>query len=58
MGRDDDKNYSDFLRDLIVAGRIKPSRIVSHRLPLRDAADAFKKFDARSDGYVKVVLEP
>lgn len=58
MGRDNDKRYNDFLRDLIVAGRIKPSRIVSHRLPLRDAADAFKKFDARSDGYIKVVLEP
>ncbi len=58
MGRDDDKNYNDFLRDLIVAGRIQPSRIVSHRLPLRDAADAFKKFDARSDGYIKVVLQP
>jgi len=58
MGRDDDKRYNDFLRDLIVAGRIKPSRIVSHRLPLRDAAEAFAKFDARSDGYIKIVLEP
>jgi glutathione-independent formaldehyde dehydrogenase len=58
MGRDHDKRYNDFLRDLIVAGRIQPGRIVSHRLPLRDAADAFQKFDARSDGYIKVVLEP
>jgi len=58
MGRDDDKRYNDHLRDLIVRGRIKPSSIVSHRLPLRDAADAFAKFDARSDGYTKVVLEP
>jgi glutathione-independent formaldehyde dehydrogenase len=58
MGRDDDKRYNDHLRDSIVRGRIKPSAIVSHRLPLRDAADAFAKFDARSDGYIKVVLEP
>jgi glutathione-independent formaldehyde dehydrogenase len=58
MGRDDDKRYNDHLRDLIVHGRIKPGKIVSHRLPLRDAADAFDKFDARADGYVKVVLEP
>jgi glutathione-independent formaldehyde dehydrogenase len=58
MGRDDDKRYNDHLRDLIVHGRIKPSKIVSHRLPLRDAANAFAKFDARADGYVKVVLEP
>jgi glutathione-independent formaldehyde dehydrogenase len=58
MGRDDDKRYNDHLRDLIVAGRIKPGKIVSHRLPLRDAADAFAKFDARTDGYIKVVLDP
>ncbi len=58
MGRDDDKRYNDRLRDAIVRGRIKPSAIVSHRLPLRDASDAFAKFDARSDGYIKVVLEP
>jgi glutathione-independent formaldehyde dehydrogenase len=58
MGRDDDKNYNDHLRDAIVRGRMKPSTIVSHRLPLRDAADAFAKFDARSDGYIKVILEP
>jgi glutathione-independent formaldehyde dehydrogenase len=58
MGRDHDKRYVDHLRDAIVSGRIKPSTIVSHRLPLRDAADAFAKFDARSDGYIKVVLEP
>jgi glutathione-independent formaldehyde dehydrogenase len=58
MGRDDDKRYNDHLRDSIVRGRIKPSVIVSQRLPLRDAADAFAKFDARSDGYIKIVLEP
>ncbi|HTU69831.1 MAG TPA: alcohol dehydrogenase catalytic domain-containing protein [Candidatus Baltobacteraceae bacterium] len=58
MGRDDDKQYNDFLRDAIVRGRIKPGTIVSHRLPLRDAADAFARFDARSDGYIKIVLEP
>ena len=49
MGRDDDKRYNDHLRDAIVSGRIKPSAIVSHRLPLREAPDAFAKFDARSD---------
>ena len=58
MGRDHDKRYNDHLRDAIVAGRMKPSAIVSHRLPLADAADAFAKFDARSDGYVKIILEP
>jgi glutathione-independent formaldehyde dehydrogenase len=58
MGRDHDKRYNDRLRDAIVAGRLKPGAVVSQRLPLRDAAEAFAKFDARSDGYIKVVLEP
>ncbi len=58
MGRDHDERYNAFLRDLIVAGRLKPSTIVSHRLPLADAPDAFRRFDRREDGYIKVVFDP
>jgi glutathione-independent formaldehyde dehydrogenase len=46
------------LRDLIIAGRARPSVIISHRLPLSDAPDAFRRFDRRQDGYIKVVLDP
>ncbi|RKH58848.1 glutathione-independent formaldehyde dehydrogenase [Corallococcus aberystwythensis] len=52
------KRYNHFLRDLIIAGRARPSMIVSHRLPLQDAPDAYRKFDARRDGYTKVILKP
>jgi len=58
MGRDHDKRYMAHLRDLIIAGRVKPSIVVSHRLPLSDAPDAFRRFDRREDGYIKVVLDP
>jgi glutathione-independent formaldehyde dehydrogenase len=58
MGRDHGKRYNAHLRDLMVAGRVKPSLIVSHRLPLADAADAFRRFDRRQDGYLKVILDP
>ncbi|HTK07854.1 MAG TPA: glutathione-independent formaldehyde dehydrogenase [Ktedonobacteraceae bacterium] len=58
MGRDDDERYNTQLRDLIISGRAKPGKIVSHRLPLSQAHDAFEKFDQRSDGYIKVVLDP
>jgi glutathione-independent formaldehyde dehydrogenase len=58
MGRDHDKRYNTQLRDLIIAGRAKPSEIVTQRLPLRDAPDAFRKFDQRIDGYIKVILDP
>jgi glutathione-independent formaldehyde dehydrogenase len=46
------------LRDLISAGRIKPSVVVSHRLPLAGAPEAFRRFDRRQDGYLKIVLDP
>jgi glutathione-independent formaldehyde dehydrogenase len=52
------KRYNTYLRDLIVAGRAKPSFIVSHRLPLEAAPDAYRKFDRRTDGYTKVILKP
>lgn len=58
MGQAPVKKYNVYLRDLIVAGKAKPSFIVSHRLPLSEAPDAYEKFDERSDGYTKVLLKP
>ncbi len=52
------KRYNAQLRDLIIAGRAKPSFVVSHELPLADAPVAYEKFDKRIDGYTKVVLHP
>lgn len=58
MGRDDDKRWNRKLRDMILTGAARPSRIVSHRLALEQAPDAFARFDARADGYIKVILRP
>ena len=52
------KAYNRYLRDLIAADRAKPSFIVSHSLPLNNAPDAYKHFDARDKGWTKVVLKP
>ncbi|KQO64291.1 glutathione-independent formaldehyde dehydrogenase [Curtobacterium sp. Leaf261] len=52
------KKYNRQLRDLIAADKISPSFIVSHDLPLEQAPDAYKHFDARDDGWTKVVLHP
>jgi glutathione-independent formaldehyde dehydrogenase len=57
MGRDDDERWNCKLREMIVSGAAKPSRVVSHRLLLEEASNAFEKFDARKDGYIKVVLK-
>ena len=52
------KAYNRQLRDLISNGRAKPSFIVSHELPLKEAPKAYRHFDARDDGWTKVVLKP
>jgi glutathione-independent formaldehyde dehydrogenase len=52
------KSYNRELRDLIHAGKAKPSWIVSHHLGLDEAPDAYKHFDARDDGWTKVILHP
>ncbi|WP_234312782.1 hypothetical protein VM636_02005 [Streptomyces sp. SCSIO 75703] len=46
------------MRDLIIAGRATPSVVVSKRLPLEDAPDAYRRLDKREDGYSKVVFQP
>ncbi len=50
--------YNRQLRDLIVAGRATPGFIVSHELPLEEAAEGYARFDAREDGWTKVLLRP
>ena len=52
------KQYNAYLRDLIAAGRGSPDFVVSHEVPLDDAADAYTKFDRRVEGYTKVILHP
>ena len=52
------KRYNWALSDLIVAGRVKPSFVVSKDLPLDEAPDAYRRFDDREEGYSKVVLKP
>lgn len=53
------KRYNAQLRDLIIAGKAKPSVVVSHpNEPLDNAPVAYEKFDKRIEGYTKVVLKP
>lgn len=44
------------LLDLIAAGRLKPESIISHRMKLDQAAEAYRMFDAREA--TKIVLKP
>src|SRR5215204_1058818 len=57
FGRTDDARYNVHLRNMIVSGRAKPSFVVSHHISFDEVEEAYRKFDQRKDGYVKVVLE-
>jgi glutathione-independent formaldehyde dehydrogenase len=52
------KAYNRYLRGLIEDGTAKPSFVVSHDLPLEEAPNAYEHFDARDNGWTKVVLKP
>jgi glutathione-independent formaldehyde dehydrogenase len=52
------KAYNRQLRDMIIAGRAKPSFVVSQELPLDRAPEGYQHFDAREDGWTKVLLHP
>jgi glutathione-independent formaldehyde dehydrogenase len=52
------KRYNRELRDLIIAGKARPSFIVSHELPLDEAPAGYDHFDKREDGWTKVLLHP
>lgn len=51
------KKYNEYLRDLIINGKAKPSRIISHRIRIDDAPEAYDKFDKRIEGYTKVLIK-
>ena len=57
-GQCDVKRYNRRLRELIRTGSGAPSFIVSHELGLEEAPDAYRHFDARDNGWTKVVLHP
>jgi threonine dehydrogenase-like Zn-dependent dehydrogenase len=51
------KAYNRRLCKLIAAGKASPSFIVSHELPLDKAPEGYENFDARKEGWTKVVLK-
>jgi threonine dehydrogenase-like Zn-dependent dehydrogenase len=52
------KRYMPLLLDHIRAGRIDAKGIITHRVPLDHAADAYDIFEKKKDGCLKCVLVP
>ncbi|HWC87597.1 MAG TPA: glutathione-independent formaldehyde dehydrogenase [Solirubrobacteraceae bacterium] len=58
FGRTHDRRYTTPLRDLVVAGRARPGRIVTHHAGLPEAPGLYDSFDRRADGVTKAILHP
>ena len=52
------QRYMKPLLEKIEAGEIDPSFVITHRVKLDDAPDAYKTFRDKKDGCIKVVLKP
>jgi glutathione-independent formaldehyde dehydrogenase len=57
-GQTNVKSYNRQLCRMIESGKVRPSFVVSHRLSLEEAPEAYQHFDARENGWTKVVLRP
>jgi threonine dehydrogenase-like Zn-dependent dehydrogenase len=58
MGNCNHRKYIPMLLDLVRAGAVDPTEIITQHQPVISAIDAYKHFDRRDAGWVKVVLEP
>jgi threonine dehydrogenase-like Zn-dependent dehydrogenase len=52
------QRYMRPLLERIQRGEIDPSFVITHRLPLGDAPDAYRLFRDKQDDCLKVVLKP
>ncbi len=52
------RRYQPRVMQLIADGRLDPTPLLSHVLPLADAARAYEMMSERQDGAIKIVLKP
>lgn len=58
MGQAHARSYMDRIYHQITSGEIDPSKIITHHLPLEDAAHGYDIFNKKEDNCIKVVLKP
>jgi len=51
------KKLQPMLRDMIIAGVAKPSFIISHKISIEEAPDAYREFANRTEGFTKVTIQ-
>ncbi len=58
MGTCPARNYIRQLMPLLASGRLDPTRLITHHLPLAAASEGYKIFDRKEENAVKVLLKP
>jgi len=58
MGQAPVIHYMPKLYDMIAKGELDPTDIITHRMPLHQASDAYQMFHANVDNSIKFVLKP
>jgi threonine dehydrogenase-like Zn-dependent dehydrogenase len=58
MGNCNHRKYIPQLLELVRAGAVDPTRVLTQVEPMTDVIQAYKLFDKRTPGWVKVMLEP
>lgn len=58
MGNCPHRKYIPRLVDMVRSGVIDPTLILTQQEPMASAIDAYKAFDERKPGWIKVELEP
>lgn len=58
MGNCNHRKYIPMLIDMILTGVIDPTEVLTQHESFDAALDAYKAFDKREPGWIKVKLEP
>lgn len=58
MGNCNHRRYLPHLIDLVRTGALDPAEILTQREPMTSVIEAYKAFDKRQPGWIKVKLEP
>jgi len=58
MGNCHHRKYIPNLLQLVSSGIVDPARVLTQVEPIDDVIEAYKLFDRRTPGWIKVMLQP
>ncbi len=58
MGNCNHRRYIPKVVDMVRAGLVDPTQVLTQREPMMSVIEAYKAFDRRQPGWIKVELKP